>query len=542
MEFEDNTLSQYQNQNEELNRKIDKFMSMSYEEKLKTVESRFGGGKDIDIFDIVKNDQMSEFMLAQKELKIMIEEMEKKSESFKGENYVERKLQYFKDMSQTCDNWLNLKEQKETITSEERNDILNQINENSEKYNKKLYEIDENKIKEKLEKKIVPEDINKAIEEFKGLSYRDKFLKLTNDIIPEMNGPFGTDYYIKNILETNKFDNQFKVTEKEIELLIQEMNKGDKAYFGKVTPNLYLKYFESTLKMYNRIENLKERNEPILKEEIEEILHQNGENERRRHSEAYNLNIRKKNGYEDKKGELVYTEEQLKEENEIEKELKEFEKLTIGEKQEKIQEWMFTKEQKNIFKQYDNILETKDATGMKDLKLVQREIELYCKEYEQLSEDKKKELTQPEYQQYISDKGELFKSTIYYKEKFGELLPEEQKEFKAQNNEIIRKYHAELEIREIKERNKEQNKTNKENDNKSVAQNSAFSNIFKGFSGVSALGIAKGMNQYVNNYKSELNTYIDKVRKDKNSKEETTILAKTNNKDDKTKDTDQDRI
>ena len=74
MEFEDNTLSQYQNQNEELNRKIDKFMSMSYEEKLKTVESRFGGGKDIDIFDIVKNDQMSEFMLAQKELKIMIEE------------------------------------------------------------------------------------------------------------------------------------------------------------------------------------------------------------------------------------------------------------------------------------------------------------------------------------------------------------------------------------------------------------------------------------------------------------------------------------
>lgn len=542
MEFEYNTLSQYQNQNEELNREIDKFMSMSYEEKLKTIESRFGGGKDNDIFDIVKNDQMSEFMLAQKELKIMIEEMEKKSESFKGENYVERKLQYFKDMSQTCDNWLNLKEQKETITSEERNDILNQINENSEKYNKKLYEIDENKIKEKLEKKIVPEDINKAIEEFEGLSYRDKFLKLTNDIIPEMNGPFGTDYYIKNILETNKFDNQFKVTKKEIELLIQEMNKGDKAYFGKVTPNLYLKYFESTLKMYNRIENLKERNEPILKEEIEEILHQNGENERRRHSEAYNLNIRKKNGYEDKKGELVYTEEQLKEENEIEKELKEFEKLTIGEKQEKIQEWMFTKEQNNIFKQYDNILETKDATGMKDLKLVQREIDLYCKEYEKLSEDEKKKLTQPEYQQYISDKGELFKSTIYYKEKFGELLPEEQKEFKAQNNEIIRKYHAELEIREIKERKEEKNKTNKENDNKSVAQNSAFYNIFKGFSGVSALGIAKGMNQYVNNYKSELNTYIDKVRKDKNSKEETTILAKTNDKDEKTKDTDQDRI
>ena len=542
MEFEDNTLSQYQNQNEELNREIDKFMSMSYEEKLKTVESRFGGGKDIDIFDIVKNDQMSEFMLAQKELKIMIEEMEKKTESFKGENHVERKLQYFKDMSQTCDNWLNLKEQKETITSEERNDILNQINENSEKYNKELYEIDENKIKEKLEKKIVPEDINKAIEEFEGLSYRDKFLKLTNDIIPEMNGPFGTDYYIKNILETNKFDNQFKVTKKEIEVLIQEMNKGDKAYFGKVTPNLYLKYFESTLKMYNRIENLKERNEPIIKEEIEEILHQNGENERRRQSEQKNLKIREKNGYIDKKGEITYTEEQKREEKEIQEELKEFEKLTIEEKNEKIIEWMFTKEQNNIFKQYDNILETKDATGMKDLKLVQREIDLYCKEYEKLSEDEKKKLTQPEYQQYISDKGELFKSTIYYKEKFGELLPEEQKEFKAQNNEIIRKYHAELEIREIKERNKEQNKTNKENDNKSVAQNSAFYNIFKGFSGVSALGIAKGMNQYVNNYKSELNTYIDKVRKDKNSKEETTILAKTNNKDDKTKDTDQDRI
>lgn len=542
MEFEYNTLSQYQNQNEELNREIDKFMSMSYEEKLKTIESRFGGGKDNDIFDIVKNDQMSEFMLAQKELKIMIEEMEKKSESFKGENYVERKLQYFKDMSQTCDNWLNLKEQKETITSEERNDILNQINENSEKYNKKLYEIDENKIKEKLEKKIVPEDINKAIEEFEGLSYRDKFLKLTNDIIPEMNGPFGTDYYIKNILETNKFDNQFKVTKKEIELLIQEMNKGDKAYFGKVTPNLYLKYFESTLKMYNRIENLKERNEPILKEEIEEILHQNGENERRRHFEAYNLNIRKKNGYEDKKGELVYTEEQLKEENEIEKELKEFEKLTIGEKQEKIQEWMFTKEQKNIFKQYDNILETKDATGMKDLKLVQREIELYCKEYEQLSEDKKKELTQPEYQQYISDKGELFKSTIYYKEKFGELLPEEQKEFKAQDNEIIRKYHAELEIREIKERNKEQNKTNKENENKSVAQNPVFSKIFKGLSSTATLGISNGITQYVKDYKVGLNEYIDQIREKRNGKEETKILAKTNDKDEKTKDTDQDRI
>lgn len=445
-------------------------------------------------------------------------------------------------MSQTCDNWLNLKEQKETITSEERNDILNQINENSEKYNKELYEIDENKIKEKLEKKIVPEDINKAIEEFEGLSYRDKFLKLTNDIIPEMNGPFGTDYYIKNILETNKFDNQFKVTKKEIEVLIQEMNKGDKAYFGKVTPNLYLKYFESTLKMYNRIENLKERNEPIIKEEIEEILHQNGENERRRQSEQKNLKIREKNGYIDKKGEITYTEEQKREEKEIQEELKEFEKLTIEEKNEKIIEWMFTKEQNNIFKQYDNILETKDATGMKDLKLVQREIDLYCKEYEKLSEDEKKKLTQPEYQQYISDKGELFKSTIYYKEKFGELLPEEQKEFKAQNNEIIRKYHAELEIREIKERNEEKNKTNKENDNKSVAQNSAFYNIFKGFSGVSALGIAKGMNQYVNNYKSELNTYIDKVRKDKNSKEETTILAKTNNKDDKTKDTDQDRI
>ena len=50
------------------------------------------------------------------------------------------------------------------------------------------------------------------------------------------------------------------------------------------------------------------------------------------------------------------------------------------------------------------------------------------------------------------------------------------------------------------------------------------------------------MNQYVNNYKSEINTYIDKVRKDKNSKEETTILAKTNYKDNKTKDTDQDRV
>ena len=92
MEFEDNTLSQYQNQNEELNREIDKFMSMSYEEKLKTVESRFGGGKDIDIFDIVKNDQMSEFMLAQKELKIMIEEMEKnlnhsKEKTMLKENY-----------------------------------------------------------------------------------------------------------------------------------------------------------------------------------------------------------------------------------------------------------------------------------------------------------------------------------------------------------------------------------------------------------------------------------------------------------------------
>ena len=331
------------------------------------------------------------------------------------------------------------------------------------------------------------------------------------------------------------------MTKKEIELLIQEMNKGDKAYFGKVTPNLYLKYFESTLKMYNRIENLKEKNEPILKEEIEEILHQNGEIERRRSAETENLNIRRKNGYTEKKGEITYTEEQKREEKEIQEELKEFEKLTIEEKKEKIIEWMFAKEQNNIFKQYDNILETKDATGMKDLKLVQREIELYCKEYEKLSEDEKKELTQPEYQQYISDKGELFKSTIYYKEKFGELLPEEQKEFKAQDNEIIRKYHAEVEIREIKERNKEQNKTNKENDNKSVAQNSAFSNIFKGFTGISTSGIAKGMNQYVNNYKSEINTYIDKVRKDKNSKEETTILAKTNDKDNKTQEKDQDR-
>ena len=541
MEFEDKTLSQYQKQNEELNRKIEKFTSMSYEEKLKTVESKIGSSKGISIYEMVKNDQMPEFMLAQKELKIMIEEMEKNSESFKGQKYVEIKLQYFKDMSQTCDNWLKLKEQKETITNEERNEVLNQMNENTEKYNKKLQDIYDIEKKEKLEKNIDPEDINKAIEEFEGLSYRDKFLKLTNDIIPEMNGPFGTDDYIKNILETNKFDNQFKVTKKEIELLIQEINKGDKAYFGAVTPNLYLKYFESTLKMYNRIENLKEKNEPILKEEIEEILHQNGEIERRRKSEHKNLEIRKKNGYTEKKGEITYTKEQKREEKEIQEELKEFEKLTIEEKKEKIIEWMFTKEQNNIFKQYDNILETKDATGMKDLKLVQREIELYCKEYEKLSEDEKKELTQPEYQQYISDKGELFKSTIYYKEKFGELLPEEQKEFKAQDNEIIRKYHAELEIREIKERNKEQNKTNKENDNKSVAQNSAFSNIFKGFTGISTLGIAKGMNQYVNNYKSEINTYIDKVRKDKNSKEETTILAKTNDKDNKTQEKDQDR-
>ena len=196
MEFEDKALSQYQNQNEELNRKIDKFMSMSYEEKLKTVESKFGSNKGININDMVKNDKMSEFMLAQKELKIMIEEMEKNSETFKGQSYVEIKLQYFKDMSQTCDNWLKLKEQKETITFEERNEVLNQINENNEKYNKKLYDIE---IKEKLENDILPEDINKAIEEFEGLSYRDKFLKLTNDIIPEMNGHFGTDYYIKNI-------------------------------------------------------------------------------------------------------------------------------------------------------------------------------------------------------------------------------------------------------------------------------------------------------------------------------------------------------
>ena len=35
MEFEDKTLSQYQKQNEELNRKIEKFTSMSYEEKIK---------------------------------------------------------------------------------------------------------------------------------------------------------------------------------------------------------------------------------------------------------------------------------------------------------------------------------------------------------------------------------------------------------------------------------------------------------------------------------------------------------------------------
>ena len=517
MEFEDKTLSQYQKQNEELNRKIEKFTSMSYEEKLKTVESKFGANKGITINDMVKNDQMSEFMLAQKELKIMIEEMEKNSESFKGQKYVEIKLQYFKDMLQTCDNWLKLKEQKETITNEERNEVLNQINENIEKYNKELYDT--------------------GLKEFEDLSFRDKFLKFIDDY---NKGVFETNH-IKNILETNKFDNQFKVTKKEIELIIQGMNKIDKANFGKVIPNLYLKYFESTLKMCNRIENLKEKNEPILKEEIEEILHQNGEIKRRRQSEEKNLEIRKKNGYTEKKGEITYTEEQKREEKEIQEELKEFEKLTIEEKEEKIIEWMFTKEQNNIFKQYDNILETKDATGMKDLKLVQREIELYCKEYEKLSEDEKKEFTQPEYQQYISDKGELFKSTIYYKEKFGELLPEEQKEFKAQDKEIIRKYHAELEIREIKERNKEQNKTNKENDNKSVAQNSAFSNIFKGFTGISTLGIAKGMNQYVNNYKSEINTYIDKVRKDKNSKEETTILAKTNDKDNKTQEKDQDR-
>ena len=193
----------------------------------------------------------------------------------------------------------------------------------------------------------------------------------------------GTDYYIKNVLETNKFDNQFKVTKKELELFIQEMNnKGSKPYYTKVIHNIYLKNFESTLKMYNRIEKLKEKNEPILKEEIEEILHQNGEIERRRKSETKNLEIRQKNGYTGKKGEITYTEEQKREEKEIQEELKEFEKLTIEEKEEKIIEWMFTKEQNNIFKQYDNILETKDATGMKDLKLVQREIELYCKEYE----------------------------------------------------------------------------------------------------------------------------------------------------------------
>ena len=113
------------------------------------------------------------------------------------------------------------------------------------------------------------------------------------------------------------------------------------------------------------------------------------------------------------------------------------------------------------------------------------------------------------------------------------------------NNNIIRREEEANKIKKIKKQNQEKGMdigTNKENDNKSVAQNSAFSNIFKGFTGISTSGIAKGMNQYVNNYKSEINTYIDKVRKDKNSKEETTILAKTNYKDNKTKDTDQDRV
>lgn len=81
MENNDKTLLQYQKENKELNRKIEKFTSMSYEDKLEEVRSKIGGGTDFDLLNMIEEDNIPESMLIQKELKIIIEEMEKKQKS-----------------------------------------------------------------------------------------------------------------------------------------------------------------------------------------------------------------------------------------------------------------------------------------------------------------------------------------------------------------------------------------------------------------------------------------------------------------------------
>ena len=397
MENNDRTLLQYQKQNEELNRKIEKFTSMSYEDKLEEVRSKIGGGTDFDLLNMIEEDNIPESMLIQKELKIIIEEMEKKAKEQPGQSILEASLECYKDISKVCDKWLHLKEQNNNLIPEEKNEILTQIGE--------IY--------------------GNTTENYKCIGLRER----------------------------KGFDTNSKPRE-------------------------------------------------LTKEEKEEAA-------------AIN--------------------------DEVEK----FKKLPIKEKIKEIDELLFSDEYYNTQDEFIDILETKDRSGMEDLKIAQKEIEIYKAEYEKLPEEEKRNLTSPEYHEKIIDMGELYNRTINLKEKYGELLIEERSYLAMINNNIIRREEEANKIKKIKKQNQEKGMdigTNKENDNKSVAQNSAFSNIFKGFTGISTLGIAKGMNQYVNNYKSEINTYIDKVRKDKNSKEETTILAKTNYKDNKTKDTDQDRV
>ena len=396
MENNDKTLLQYQKENKELNRKIEKFTSMSYEDKLEEVKSKIGGGTDFDLLNMIEEDNIPESMLIQKELKIIIEEMEKKAKEQPGQSILEASLECYKDISKVCDKWLHLKEQNNNLIPEEKNEILTQISE----------------------------------------------------------------------------------------------------IYGNTTENYKC------------------------------------------------IGLRKRKGFDTNSKPRELTKEEKEEEAAINDEVEEFKKLPIKEKFKEIEELLFSDEYYNTQDEFRDILESKDRSGMEDLKIAQKEIEIYKAEYEKLPDEEKRKLTSPEDHEKIIDMGELYNRTINLKEKYGELLEEEKSYLSILNNNIIRRDEEANKIKKIKKQNQEKEMnigTNKEENNKSIVQNSEFSNIFKGFLGVSALGITKGMNQYVNNYKSEINTYIDKVRKDKNSKEETTILAKTNDKDNKTQEKDQDR-
>ena len=393
MENNDKTLLQYQKENKELNRKIEKFTSMSYEDKLEEVKSKIGGGTDFDLLNMIEEDNIPESMLIQKELKIIIEEMEKKAKEQPGQSILEASLECYKDISKVCDKWLHLKEQNNNLIPEEKNEILTQISE----------------------------------------------------------------------------------------------------IYGNTTENYKC------------------------------------------------IGLRKRKGFDTNSKPRELTKEEKEEEAVINDEVEEFKKLPIKEKFKEIEELLFSDEYYNTQDEFRDILESKDRSGMEDLKIAQKEIEIYKAEYEKLPDEEKRKLTPPEDHEKIIDMGELYNRTINLKEKYGELLTEEKSYLALLNNNIIRRDEEANKIKKIKKQNQEKGMdigTNKEENNKSIVQNSPFSNIFKGFTGISTLG----MNQYVNNYKSELNTYIDKVRKDQNSKEETTILAKTNDKADKTKDTDQDRV